>query len=72
MVEEVKQAGNDQPRLQHLKSYELQVQEQMASSKSYQQEAPAEYSEEFEVKNATKYLATFPYPYMNGFLHMGK
>ena len=27
---------------------------------------------EFEEKNATKYLATFPYPYMNGFLHLGK
>ena len=26
----------------------------------------------FEEKNATKYLATFPYPYMNGYLHLGK
>ena len=27
---------------------------------------------EFEEKNATKYLATFPYPYVNGNLHLGK
>ena len=27
---------------------------------------------EFEAKNATKYMSTFPYPYMNGFLHLGK
>lgn len=26
----------------------------------------------FEEKNATKYLATFPYPYMNGYLHLGE
>jgi len=26
----------------------------------------------FEEKNAQKYLVTFPYPYMNGYLHLGK
>jgi leucyl-tRNA synthetase len=26
---------------------------------------------EFEEANATKYLATFPFPYMNGYLHLG-
>lgn len=25
----------------------------------------------FEEKNATKFMSTFPYPYMNGFLHLG-
>lgn len=26
----------------------------------------------FEEKNSGKYLTTFPYPYMNGYLHLGK
>ena len=26
----------------------------------------------FEEKNKGKYMATFPYPYMNGYLHLGK
>lgn len=69
MVEEVK---GDQPRLQHLKSHELKVIDKMMSSKAYEMEALEDYaSMEFDAKNATKYLSTFPYPYMNGFLHMG-
>ena len=27
---------------------------------------------DFEVKNNGKYMTTFPYPYMNGYLHLGK
>ena len=26
----------------------------------------------FEEKNKEKFMVTFPYPYMNGFLHLGK
>ena len=26
----------------------------------------------FEEKNKGKYMTTFPYPYMNGYLHLGK
>jgi leucyl-tRNA synthetase len=26
----------------------------------------------FEEKNKTKFMVTFPYPYMNGYLHLGK
>ena len=26
----------------------------------------------FEEKNATKFMSTFPFPYMNGHLHLGK
>lgn len=26
----------------------------------------------FEEKNSGKFFATFPYPYMNGYLHLGK
>ena len=45
----------------------------MASERLYEM-APQEGYEslDFEEKNATKYLATFPYPYMNGYLHLGK
>ena len=45
----------------------------MISQGIYEVEATPGYeSLEFEAKNATKYMATFPYPYMNGFLHLGK
>ena len=45
----------------------------MANEKLYEFEALEGHENmEFEEKNATKYLATFPYPYMNGYLHLGK
>lgn len=28
-------------------------------------------SKSFEDKNKEKYMVTFPYPYMNGYLHLG-
>lgn len=34
---------------------------------------PADYSHmDWATKNASKYMCTFPYPYMNGYLHLGK
>lgn len=34
--------------------------------------APEDYSQmSFEEKNKSKYMCTFPYPYMNGYLHLG-
>lgn len=34
--------------------------------------APEDYSSmSFDEKNNTKYMCTFPYPYMNGYLHLG-
>lgn len=70
MVEEVKQ---EQPRLQHLKQIETSMIEVMASQKLYETQATPDYEGlEFEEKNAEKYMATFPYPYMNGYLHLGK
>lgn len=36
-------------------------------------DAPADYSQlSWEEKNDSKYMVTFPYPYMNGYLHLGK
>lgn len=73
MVEESKESSGDQPRLAHLKQIETAMIERMASENIYEMEPLEGYeSMEFEAKNATKYLATFPYPYMNGFLHLGK
>ena len=74
MVEEVKQEGaGDQPRLQHLKYIETSMIELMQNEKLYELDAQEGYETmEFEDKNATKYLSTFPFPYMNGFLHLGK
>jgi leucyl-tRNA synthetase len=37
-----------------------------------QSDAPADYSGmSTEEKNGSKYMVTFPYPYMNGYLHLG-
>jgi len=45
----------------------------MTAQKLYEMEPQPGYeSLDFEDKNATKYLATFPFPYMNGHLHLGK
>lgn len=47
--------------------------ERFAKEDVYKVEAPADYSQmSFEEKNKTKYMCTFPYPYMNGYLHLGK
>lgn len=38
-----------------------------------QQDAPMDHDQmTFEEKNDTKYMCTFPFPYMNGYLHLGK
>ena len=39
----------------------------------YKVDAPENYNHlSHEEKNKGKYFATFPYPYMNGYLHLGK
>jgi len=56
-----------------LRAIEKQMNELHLSSK--QAEAhPLEGSEQmsWEEKNNGKFFTTFPYPYMNGFLHLGK
>ena len=72
MVEEIKEPG-DQPRLRHLKEIETAMIDRMANENLYEMAAREGYeSMEFEEKNDTKFMATFPFPYMNGFLHLGK
>lgn len=37
----------------------------------YQDADPDYMNKTFDEKNSEKYLCTFPYPYMNGYLHLG-
>lgn len=43
------------------------MQEQFRNQNIWESDAPADYSSlSFEEKNKQKYMATFPFPYMNG------
>ena len=52
---------------------EKKMQEVQLNSKEAEATATEGYEKlDFEVKNNGKYMTTFPYPYMNGYLHLGK
>ena len=70
MVEEVK---GDKPRLERLKTIENEMRAQFLESGLYEQQAADGYEEmPIDEKNRSKFMATFPFPYMNGYLHLGK
>ena len=50
-------------RRDHLLEIETEVQERWAKAKLFESDAAS--------PTDTKYMATFPYPYMNGFMHIG-
>lgn len=54
-------------RRDHLRNIEIRVQEQWANSRIF--EAERKYDD--NGKPVPKFMATFPYPYMNGRLHLG-
>ena len=60
-------------RLAHLREIELSRQKAWKENHVFEADAeedwPSKY--DFETKNKKKYLITFPYPYMNGRLHLG-
>lgn len=61
-------------RYDRLREIEVEMQEEWAKDpfSHNQVNAPADYSNmSFEEKNDSKYMVTFPYPYMNGYLHLG-
>ncbi len=60
-------------RRDHLKSIEKTIQSEWKKNKVYEVEHLKnwENSLSFEEKNKEKFLVTFPYPYMNGRLHLG-
>lgn len=71
MTEEAK---TSRVRYDRLREIEKEMQEVWAANpENYQYfDAPEDYSSlSFEEKNNGKYLVTFPYPYMNGYLHLG-
>ena len=53
-------------KVEFLKEIESNVQSQWDEVKMFEEDAP-----EKPVPDEDKYLATFPYPYMNGRLHLG-
>lgn len=60
-------------RYDHLRMIEKKMQEVQLSTNEAEAHATEGYEKlDFEVKNNGKYMTTFPYPYMNGYLHLGK
>uniref|UniRef100_A0AAQ5XV64 Leucine--tRNA ligase, cytoplasmic n=1 Tax=Amphiprion ocellaris TaxID=80972 RepID=A0AAQ5XV64_AMPOC len=55
-------------KLDFLRKIELEIQEKWEKDKAFEHDAPTTPSESL-IKN--KYFVTFPYPYMNGRLHLG-
>lgn len=54
-------------KVEYLQKIEKEVQERWAADKIYEQDAPPEPRKSPD----EKFLCTFPYPYMNGRLHLG-
>lgn len=52
-------------KVEYLQKIERDVQTRWKNEKIYEEDAPAKES------NEEKFMCTFPYPYMNGRLHLG-
>ena len=68
---EQKQKGGN--RLAHLREIEKACQEEWEKNKIFEAKAEENWKEkeDFNTKNSKKFFCTFPYPYMNGKLHLG-
>uniref|UniRef100_A0A3P8W7G8 Leucine--tRNA ligase, cytoplasmic n=1 Tax=Cynoglossus semilaevis TaxID=244447 RepID=A0A3P8W7G8_CYNSE len=55
-------------KLDYLRKIEIDVQEKWEKEKAFEHDAPSTVGES---NNKNKYFVTFPYPYMNGRLHLG-
>ncbi|XP_035480989.1 leucine--tRNA ligase, cytoplasmic [Scophthalmus maximus] len=55
-------------KLDFLRKIELEIQEKWEKERAFEQDAPSTIGES---TNKNKYFVTFPYPYMNGRLHLG-
>ncbi|CAF1100302.1 unnamed protein product [Rotaria sordida] len=53
-------------KLDAIRKIEIQIQKQWSDRKYFQADAPTQWTD-----NSNKYFVTFPYPYMNGRLHLG-
>jgi leucyl-tRNA synthetase len=59
-------------RLAHLKQIESVFTAQNYETKQWASDATVGYEKlTFEEKQAQKYFCTFPFPYMNGYFHLG-
>ena len=61
-------------RYDRLRDIELEMQKvwEAAPADYHEANAPEEYyNKSLEAKNKEKFFVTFPYPYMNGYLHLG-
>ena len=60
-------------RLAHLREIELSRQKLWKENHVFEADAEEDWTSkyDFDTKNKKKYLITFPYPYMNGRLHLG-
>ena len=52
-------------KVEFLKDIEKKIQARWDENKAYEENAPEDMKQE-------KFMVTFPYPYMNGRLHLGK
>jgi leucyl-tRNA synthetase len=60
-------------RYDHLREIEVKMQVVQQAIHEGRADAKQGYEElSFADKNKGKYMTTFPYPYMNGYLHLGK
>lgn len=69
-----KEEPKSRARYDRLREIEAEMQEEWNKHPEdyLQANAPAEYhSKSFDQKNKEKYMVTFPFPYMNGYLHLG-
>ncbi|XP_032388845.1 leucine--tRNA ligase, cytoplasmic [Etheostoma spectabile] len=55
-------------KLDFLRKIEIEIQEKWEKEKAFEQDAPTTVGES---TNKNKFFVTFPYPYMNGRLHLG-
>lgn len=71
-MEDAKQEPKGNKRRDFLREIEQKMQKKWTDAKVHEIDAPEDYSSmSFEEKNKTKFFNTFPYPYMNGKLHLG-
>ena len=63
--------AKSQKKKLELVEIEKNIQKYWEEEKPYESNAPNDINVSFEEKNKQKYFMTFPYPYMNGSLHVG-
>jgi leucyl-tRNA synthetase len=72
-VHKEEEKKSSRARYDHLRNIEKEVQEKYNLEESFYAAPKEGYEQQsWEDKNAEKYFVTFPFPYTNGYLHLGK